>query len=472
MVGAALRVVVMVAFRPGLLFLQDSYEYLLNAAHLQPGLVRPIGYALLLRVLQPVGALAVVPALQHLLGLAAASVLYATLLRLGVRRWLSALAAAPLLLDAYQIQVEQTVLAETLALALVATGLALLLGSAKPGVARLVGAGVVLAMAVLTRSAVLGLAVPLLALPVLQQVGWKRALAAPAGLAVLLLSYAGWFASVHGSFALQGYSGHLLAGRVMPFADCRLISLPADERRFCPREALGRRPSSDFYDWLVPSPLRAHDVVGAAGSRLAGDFAQRVIRAQPGAFTHTVTRDVVHYFRPGRSTGPLDYPIGQYSYANAYVPPLGHRPALRVPPDAPPGSIPYVGGRGPLTVAVYDLRLHRISPALHKGLAGWLASYQRRAYTPGPVLAACLLLALAANLGRSPAALRRLRATAVVLSVGALGLLVLPAATAVFDYRYLLAVLPLIPAAGAAAAEIILHRLGHARRMRQARPTG
>jgi len=459
LVGAALRLAVILAFRPGLMFLQDSYEYLLNAGHLEPDLVRPVGYALFLRVLQPVGTLAVVTVLQHLLALLAVVVLYATMLRLGVRRWLSALATAPLLLDAYQIEIEQTVLAETLALVLVVAGLALLLGSPKPGIVRLAPAGAVLAMAVLTRSAVLGLAVPLLALPVLQRLGWRRALAAPAALSVLLLAYAGWFASVHGSFALQGYSGHLLAGRVMPFADCRLVPLPASERRFCPREPLGHRRSSDFYDWLRPSPLRAPDVVGAAGSQLAGDFARRVIRRQPAAFTRTVTHDVLHYFKPGRTTGRLDYPVQRYSYAAAYSPPPTRRPALRVRPSAPPGSIPYVGGRGPLTVAAYDLHLRPANPALHPSPARFLASYQSVAYTPGPALGLCLILVLIACVGRLPAALRPLQAAALVLAAGGVGLLVLPAVSAVFDYRYLLAVLPVIPVAGAASAEICLQRL-------------
>jgi len=466
LVGAALRLVVILAFRPGLMFLQDSYEYLLNAGHLEPALVRPVGYALFLRVLQPVGTLAVVTVLQHLFALVAAVVLYATMQRLGVRRWVSALATAPLLLDAYQIEIEQTVLAETLALALVVAGLALLLGTPKPGIVRLAAAGAVLAMAVLTRSAVLGLAVPLLALPVLQRLGWRRALAAPAALSVLLLAYAGWFASVHGSFALQGYSGHLLAGRVMPFADCRLVPLPADERRFCPPEPLGRRRSSDYYDWLRPSPLRAPDVAGAAGSQLAGDFARRVIRRQPTAFARTVTHDVVHYFQPGRTTGPLDYPIQFYGYGRAYSPAPTRRPAIRVRPDAPPGSIPYVGGRGPLTVAAYDPHLRPTTPSLSPSPAHFLANYQKIAYTPGPALALCLLLVVVPLPGRLPAALKPLRTAALVLGAGGVGLLVLPAATAVFDYRYLLSALPVLPVAGAAAAEICLQRLGDAARVR------
>src|SRR5512135_215258 len=79
--GAVARLLVLVTFRPALEYLQDSYDYLLNARRLQPGVVRPLGYPLFLRVISSTGRLGVVPLLQHVFGLVAAVLLYTMLLR-------------------------------------------------------------------------------------------------------------------------------------------------------------------------------------------------------------------------------------------------------------------------------------------------------------------------------------------------------------------------------------------------------
>ena len=57
-----------------------------------------------------------------------AVVLYLLLVRRGVPRWLSALAAAPVLLDAYQVQIEQTIMPDVWFEALI-----LACGAAAPG---------------------------------------------------------------------------------------------------------------------------------------------------------------------------------------------------------------------------------------------------------------------------------------------------------------------------------------------------
>ena len=81
--------------------------------------VRPLGYPLFLWILGRVHHLAVVPTVQHVMGLAMAVLIYALLVRLRVPRWAAALAAAPVLLDAYQLEIEHYVLAETLFEALI-----------------------------------------------------------------------------------------------------------------------------------------------------------------------------------------------------------------------------------------------------------------------------------------------------------------------------------------------------------------
>ena len=108
--GLVLRVLAGTAYRPALLYI-DSYRYLGNL-QLDPAQnSQPIGYiALLLRPVLSVGNLAVVAGVQHILGLAMGVAIYALLVRLGVRRWIAVLAAVPILLDAYQLQIEQNIM--------------------------------------------------------------------------------------------------------------------------------------------------------------------------------------------------------------------------------------------------------------------------------------------------------------------------------------------------------------------------
>jgi len=81
--GLVLRVVTFFAYRPALIYF-DSTRYLDRVHDLEPGALRPIGYPAFLKLLPTDWELAVVPAVQHLFGLAIAVLLYALLVRLGV----------------------------------------------------------------------------------------------------------------------------------------------------------------------------------------------------------------------------------------------------------------------------------------------------------------------------------------------------------------------------------------------------
>ena len=124
--GLALRVMTQVAYRPALVYI-DSDRYLRGLTALDP-----LGYRALLRPLQRAGGLATVAAVQHLLGLGMACALYAVLCRYGLWRWAAALAAAPVLLDGYQLQAEQTIMPDVMFEALIVAGLAILLCGRAP----------------------------------------------------------------------------------------------------------------------------------------------------------------------------------------------------------------------------------------------------------------------------------------------------------------------------------------------------
>jgi hypothetical protein len=95
--GLVLRVLAELAYRPALFYI-DTTRYLYNADGMDP-----VGYKGLLRAILLVGNFDAVAAVQHLLGLAMAVVIYLLLRRRGVPGWLAALAMAPVLLDAYQL---------------------------------------------------------------------------------------------------------------------------------------------------------------------------------------------------------------------------------------------------------------------------------------------------------------------------------------------------------------------------------
>ena len=125
--GLALRVLAETAYRPALLYI-DSVKYLEGSVA-----TAPQGYQALLRLLEPVGGLALVAAVQHVFGLAMAVALYALLLRRGAPRWAATLAAAPVLLDAYQLQLEQTIMPDVLFETMITAGLVVLLWRRRPG---------------------------------------------------------------------------------------------------------------------------------------------------------------------------------------------------------------------------------------------------------------------------------------------------------------------------------------------------
>ena len=121
-VGVALRAAATIAYRPALIYI-DTPRYLGG----DQGGLDPLGYTyLLLRpVLEAGGGLTGVAVAQHALGLAMAACLYALAIRYGTGRWLAALAAAAVLLDAYQVEAEQTIMPDVLFEALVVAAMTL-----------------------------------------------------------------------------------------------------------------------------------------------------------------------------------------------------------------------------------------------------------------------------------------------------------------------------------------------------------
>ncbi len=169
--GLVLRVLAQLAYRPALFYI-DSVKYLYNSDGNDPE-----GYKAPLRAIAFVANLDAVAAVQHLLGLAIAVVIYVLLLRRGVTRWLAALAMAPVLLDAYQLQNEQAIMPGTWFEALIVAGIAILLWHPAISWRRIVAAGLVLGTSA-TVAQVGEALIPAAALFVLVAAGggWRRAI--------------------------------------------------------------------------------------------------------------------------------------------------------------------------------------------------------------------------------------------------------------------------------------------------------
>ena len=134
--ATALRVVVLLAYQQALIF-PDSERYLqyaqaFLAGQWTPDWLRTSGYSLLLMPAVQARNLAVVAAVQHVLGLATAAAIYALLVRFGARRWLAVLACVPVLFDPLQLDIEQYVLTDVSATFLLVMALVVLVWNVRP----------------------------------------------------------------------------------------------------------------------------------------------------------------------------------------------------------------------------------------------------------------------------------------------------------------------------------------------------
>jgi hypothetical protein len=438
--GIAMRGLVTLAYWPGLELNGDSYTYLENAHALHPESWHPLGYALLLRIIAVTGSLGVVTVIQHLMGVVMAIVIYLFLLRLGVRRPLAAIATLPVLLDAYQLDIEQFILAETLVDVLLLAGLAILFWR-KPMTAPWAGlVGFFLAAATLTRTA---------ALPILAVVGfyllirrWWRLLFAFSGVGLaILLAYGAWYGTTNGSFGYSDYGGYMMYGLTAPLATCD-YKLPPAEARLCPRQPVSQRSQdSEFYIWHSDSPLYQRGL-GDHQQRnvLAKRFSKQIILHQPLDYLAAVVGGTWHYFTPGRwmTSDRIELQRFRFPLPNIH----GTKNDLHV------------------AFASEGIDLQPITPSVHPALMRPLRDYQAVAYTQGPVLLVALLLGLAVGFplvrrsGR-----RRARWAALVFAVSGFVIVLVPSFAVAFSYRYGLPLLILLPPAGVIGFDVGLDRV-------------
>jgi hypothetical protein len=437
-VGATLRILAWVAYQPAL-FYSDSVNYLDNTFRVPNSGWHPPGYPLFLDLVL-IGHnhhLALVSAVQHLLVLADGVVIYVLLLRLGCGRVAATLAAAPVLLDAYQVQIEQYILSEALFESLLVAGVAVALwpsrrGVRQPSARRAAAVAILLGLTVMVRLDAIGLVIPLIGW-LAWTAGrdrtarsWRPLVAAGIAFALPLVFLVGQREARGNGASITGMGPSWLYGRVAPFANCPKDHLPPDELALCPVQPLGHRPGSVWFQASASSPWAEYLAIHPGDTGPVEDFARRVIRYQPLDYLHAVVTDFAQQFRPTRAQFPNGPEVRSWQFRLTITPVDPTKPV-------PQAMVNQFGtGRARLDV----------------GIARVLRDYQRFGYLPGPVMALLLLAGVVALVLR-----RRhpLAPALLMLLLSGIMTVLVATATVLFSWRYMLPTLVLYPPAGAIA---------------------
>ena len=469
--GIVLRALAQMAYHPAIIYI-DTLKYLYDS---WPG-SDPVGYKIPLKLILMVGDLGTVEVVQHILGIGIAVALYVTMVRRGVPRWLSAIAIAPVLFDAYQIQVEAMIMPDIWFEAMVVAGIVVLLWRPALTVRMGLAGGALLGASVGVRQVGEVLIIPALIFVVALGGGWRKvaqnATAVLCAFALAVLLYLSADYQLAGHFYISHSSVSLTYGRMAGVADCKRLQLPKVEQPLCPTKAQ-QAWGPDKLDHSVNSPLRTYQTQLSLAqlnsrSQLVAGFNRAVETQQPLRVVSGILQDAVKLFALTRYTSPGDTPIVRWQFQRHY-PTAGYGPWVQV-----------VNGRiwlrlGSLSSAA---NLTELNPAyggaaqVNKPLAVFLRSYQLHGgFTPGPVFLVGLLAGLA---GAVIAFLRRRRfALSRQAALGSLvffatGVLVLGVSDLFeFTWRYQIPALVTLPPAGALGIAAIA---GSLRKQRQPVP--
>lgn len=467
LVAAIVLRTVAAAGYPSMLWTGDSAVYVRGALTLRPGAHHPGGFSMLLWLLRPFHSFTAVVAAQAVLGVLTGVMVYALVWRAARTRWphrlwfpqaVGCAAAAPALFDGDRLQLEHLVVSDVLFGFLVMAAVTTLLWR-RPVTCLSAGlAGLLTGFAGVTRTA--GLALILVVVTVIVVMGSAGASRqSPGRLAtavatavgaflVPVIAHMAWFHSHYGEFGFNRHGAVWLYGRTAAFADCARIKPAPDLAVLCPRwPPADRRIASPVYAAMFSkeSPFRrVGGIYGPRSNDLARRFASSALKTQPVDYLRVVVRDTLRAFEPGHPPYPTTWTEAKYHFPKPTPSALNSAAAVRHTRLA----AAYGGTTG-------DTRI--VEPYARR-----IRGYQARFYLPGPALAGLTLIGLVGIAAGCLARIRQRRRPSdheggdVVLPwLMASALLVIPAATADYDHRY---VLPVIPLACLAAALTLIPR--------------
>jgi hypothetical protein len=467
--GIVLRILTQMAYHPAILYI-DSLKYLYPVWYGSD----PVEYKIPLKFLFAFGGtLGTVEFVQHLLGIAMAILIYAVVVRRGAPRWLGALAMAPVLLDAYQLQAEAMIMPDIWFEAMVVLGLVLVLWRPTPSMRLLAIGAFLLGAATGMRQVGEVLIVPLLIIVVAMGGGWrqiaKNAVVVTAAFAVALVGYLSASLYLTHHFWISRSQVSLTYGRMAEVANCTTLQVPEIEEPLCPTKAeVAKGP-----DWLehnLLGPYRSFKATLPVALQPHSDqyvarFDRAVETQQPLQVLSGIASDSVKLFALTRNSRQGDTPIWRWQFQGnypTYCPYImvGHCPGVTLPAGAiwltfPPG---YHG--------LHAQSVHKLTswyggpPQVNTSIAWFLRKYQLRGgYTPGPLLLLFVLTGLAGSV--LLVARRRLAGTGRQLALACLSFFVTGVAILVasdffeFSWRYQLPAIVTLPVAGALGIAVI-----------------
>jgi hypothetical protein len=423
-IGALLRALIVLGWTPALMGWPDAASYI-EVAHgeLFGNELRPAGSPLFLRVVHGVApSLVLVVVLQHLLGLAAALLLYAGVVRAGAPRSFAVAPAAIVALGGDGIFLEHSPISESLFIFLVSTAV-------YTGV-RSIGGETLRWPFFLGATLALAATVRVVALPLLPFVGiWLFAAGSPhlrrrvalvaAGALGALAILAPYYLAEEEAVGRVGLSRNgmwNIYGRIAPFADCSKFTPPVGTEALCETTPRSARPLAYQYtfNWYYSPGIRLlanPHVATADQTRTVAAFSWAAVTGQPLDYAEEVGAGLLRYVAPesfrGYGGGPSYHDL---VHQEVLFNPIFQREGLRV-------------ARQHYTDA-QRFRAHR---GLLEALRGWESLTRLQ----GPVFVLFALLSMVAPL----LARGRARWASLLAALVAWTLLVVPVATVEFSAR-------------------------------------